>query len=212
MRAREWQCLANAGDGLQSVDATVELADCASLSNDADGIDCSASPGTPSSIDANRVECSDNQGIGMRLASGVPGVRNSICRSNESGGLLILGATGTVVADAVRFDLNGGIAGDVQSAAGGVVEQCVVSGSATGIHVGDSSGMGLCTGVRVSDNVVSSCATGIAVDAGGHHLVVHNTASGSATSFAVGADNMFGPIVTSADILTNTNPLANCAP
>jgi hypothetical protein len=65
--------------------------------------------------------------------------------------------------------------------------------------------------VRISDCNVSLCSTGYSVDPGGGHLVLRNFASQcSAAPFAVGAGNLFGPIVaTPGDMLTTTNPNAN---
>ncbi|MBK7877206.1 MAG: right-handed parallel beta-helix repeat-containing protein [Planctomycetes bacterium] len=188
--------------------------------NGGDGIDASTTPGLPSTeLSISHGSTSGNGGIGV-VARGkaTPKLLHLASRRNAAGGLAVqpLGGCSPVqvhVSDC-SFDENGGVACDVSSAKGGAIERCTVSSSPVGIHVGDPSGAGCASGVRVADCTVSQCGTGVAVDAGSASLVVRNLASSCTVApFAVGAGNLFGPVIaTQTDLDLATNPNANYAP
>lgn len=78
------------------------------------------------------------------------------------------------------------------------------NGSGAGIHVT----VNLC---RIERNHVTGNDRGIDVDSGSN-LIVGNSAGGNTTNYDIVAGNASGPIVTGANIATNTNPHANYAP
>lgn len=209
-------CNSNGGDGFNLVNSSADLSSCRALHNSGDGIDfSSALVGSSTSLSISQCELSDNQQFGLKETSGTvishANVTTAVYFRNISGGILVQSCgTNPVTVSGCTFVSNGGVACDIQGASGGVVSQCVFSGSPTGLHLGDVTGGGCCTGVLVSDNRFNTCGNGINVDAGGHHLVVRNVASNNTINFAVGTGNMFGPVVTGAD--PGTNPNANYAP
>lgn len=210
-------CQSNGGDGFSLADSSADLVDCSSLGNSGHGLNAIDVTTTPTwTVSSQDSRFSGNGGLGIR-AVGSCHVRidDSVIAENIVGGLLCSSSGNLQKQISVQkcaLDSNGGTACEIQYARGGLVEQCVVSNSPTGIHVGDSSGGGHCTGLRVSNNVVSSCNTGLQVLTGGSHVVVRNTVSNSLAAYSVGTGNMFGPLVTSANIATDTSPHANYAP
>ncbi len=210
-------CKSNGGDGFDLADSSADLVDCSALGNSGHGLSAiDVTSSAPWTITIQDSRLSSNGGLGLRAVGNChPRIDDSVITGNTGGGLLC-SSTGNlqkqINVQKCTLDSNGGTACDIQFARGGLVEQCVVSNSPIGIHVGDSSGGGHCTGLRVSNNVVSSCNTGIQVLTGGSHVVVRNTVSSSLAAYSVGGGNLFGPLVTSANIASDSSPHANYAP
>lgn len=187
--------------------------------NGGDGIDASSPPGVLSTeITVEHGSSSGNGGFGaVARGKSVPKFLDYMSRQNSAGGLAVLPIGGCspvqVSITGCAFDENGGVACDVQSAKGGVIERCTVSSSSVGIHVGDPTGAGCASGVRVTDCTVSQCGTGVAIDPGSACLIVRNLATQCTVApFAVAAGNLFGPvIVNQAQLDVGTNPNANFA-
>jgi hypothetical protein len=64
---------------------------------------------------------------------------------------------------------------------------------------------------RVEGNHISvNGGNGIKTQSGGgKHLIIRNSSVGHATEYNIGSGNSMGPIVTQANIASNTNPSAN---
>ena len=187
--------------------------------NGGDGIQAVSPPGLPSTeLTLEHGSSSGNGGYGA-LVQGVaiPKFLDYMKKGNSAVGIAVLPLGGCapvpVSITGCTFDQNGGVACDVQSAKGGVIERCNVSSSSVGVHVGDATGAGCASGVRVVDCNVSQCGTGVAVDGGGACLVVRNLATGCTVApFAVGAGNLLGPVISTQGALdVATNPNANYA-
>ena len=207
----------NLQDGLHLVDTPTTCFHVTVHDNSGDGIDAFAAPtgpGVPVTVSASTL--SGNGGYGF--ASGgkaTPKLMEAVVKGHVAGGF-VSSSGGTcspvqVQVSDCTFDSNGGVACDVQNAAGGRLERITVLASVVGIHVGDPSGLGCSSGVRISDCNVIQCSTGYSVDAGGGSLVLRNFASQCGVApFAVGGGNLFGPIVaTQGEMLAATNPNAN---
>jgi hypothetical protein len=171
--------------------------------------------GSSHTVYAHYVDAAGNASHGFFVGNQSPTLEDVSCARNDGGGFLCSSTyDGPFHVQALRcaFTANGCIACDVQSARGGAIEQCIVSGGMTGISVGSLTCPSCVSAVRVCDNTISLCGTGLQVLAGGHHLVMRNAVSDSLAAYSVGAGNLFGPVVSSADMETNTNPGSNFAP
>jgi parallel beta-helix repeat protein len=82
---------------------------------------------------------------------------------------------------------------------------CLNNGSA-GVGAGISAGTG---GNRIEGNNVVNNPRGIASNPSTGNLIIRNSATGNTTNYDINIVNTAGPIITSASIGTNCNPVAN---
>src|SRR5829696_7867050 len=149
-------------------------------------------------------------------------IRNCTARRNGSDG--IYANSGSVVTDCLT-EFNGGSGividrGSVRNctARGNVLNgidafiSCQIIGNHCLINGNGGDGAGINSGVgghRIEGNNVVSNDRGIDCNPSTGNLIIRNSAEGNGLNYDVVAGNTFGPVVTSGNIATSTNPHAN---
>ena len=144
------------------------------------------------------------------------------CRFGQASVVGVIGSQNVTVLDGVFNNCLGG----VKMTSEGIVSRCTIvfaRPAGNGIEVNkecyiynnviDSSNSGngiLVTGNdnRIEGNSVGGMGTGYSVSGTGN-LIIRNSASLGVASFNIAGGNLFGPIVTSANIAVSTNPHSN---
>ncbi|MCK6484594.1 MAG: right-handed parallel beta-helix repeat-containing protein [Phycisphaerae bacterium] len=164
----------------------------------------------------------ENGARGIRAANQAR-VSGCIARSNGNIGIVV--NEGGIVIDCEAAD-NG--SHSISALLQTIIERCFAfRNTGDGIHAanrcvirhnlcdGNGSGAGVGAGIHVTANLcriernhVTGNDRGIDVDAG-NNLIIGNSAGGNAANYDIAAGNASGPIVTGANIATNTNPHAN---
>lgn len=192
------------------------LSRCVALSNGGNGINLGA--------ESHALDCvsSLNGGVGINF-SGILG-RASGCTTSSNGSHGIFHNNGGAIIERCHARVNGGTG--IGIGQDGLVTQCTVIANAEGITATAQSvisgnisnlndnGVGTAAGIRVSSSRVriegNSCSNnnvGIAA-AGSLVLVIRNQCSTNTTNYSL-AGSGAGPLVTEANVATNTNPHAN---
>lgn len=155
-------------------------------------------------VGASIIDCIAASNLDEGIASAGQGIASRcVCNSNGGHGIECVAATMQVF-DCV-CDGNAGDGIKVQSFA--IVRSNVCRGNGAG--TADGAGIhATSVGNSIDSNTVASNDRGIDVDLTGN-LISRNTARGNAVEFDIVAGNGAGPIVTAANVATNTNPNAN---
>lgn len=162
------------------------------------------------------VIASDNTGDGLAL-NGRAIVRACTAHHNGGDGFHMTSGNSDAFNCTALFNT-----GDGFDSAGGLITSCVSSNNSangfrvTNVHItgclADTNtvdGYAIFTQCRVDGNTATSNATGYHTTSSGA-LIINNAASGNTTEYSlVTSSNTCGPIVTIANIATNTNPTAN---
>ncbi len=143
-----------------------------------------------SGISANQFAIFANQNVTVR------GCTFNNCGS-FGGAVISIGNEGVVANNTISFCSGDGILTGSES----LITGNLVDASQNGIEVNGNNN-------RVEGNHVKECDFGYLVT-GTANLVIRNYATDNTTEYSIGAGNMFGPIVTIANIGVSNNPHAN---
>ncbi len=173
------------------------------------------------------VQAFSNTGVGVFVGNEFI-LRNVEARENTVGGVRLFGNNSLVSESVMSANLGYGIR--AQSAFSVIRDNVVADNTTDGILVGagasvignfsqgngnDGDGAGihaLGSRNRIEGNQVMHNDRGIDVDSVGNMIIGNSAQSNTDNYGAVVAGNTFGPIVTSGNVATNTNPSANYAP
>jgi parallel beta-helix repeat protein len=185
---------ANTGAGIVGLDSC-QFESCIAEANVGNGITLGAG------AVARACTAHDNSAVGILGSGSNARIVDCVSTSNGGDGISMLSAL-------VTGCVSGSNDGDgIQASQDAIIESNVCTGNGNG----SASGAGIHVigaRCRVQSNIVSVNDRGIEVDMAGN-LVVGNTAAGNATEYDISAGNGVGPIVTAANVATNTNPNAN---
>lgn len=137
----------------------------------------------------------DNHGIGLDALRRTT-VEQCVVNGNSSSGVVVLENS---LVQGCRVVSNGSVGIQVERQCRVIDNAC--SSQLTGIRVTN-------TRCEVTDNLVTSCTLGIKVDTT-RSLIGRNSLGSNTTNFDVASGNLLGPLVTSLNFASNTNPNAN---
>ncbi len=212
VRSKVDNCIAriNGGHGIRGAGVDCEIGGCTVSASSLNGIDVpgdafvhdclvTSSGGMGVSVAADsrvaNVTSRRNTGAGIMATDGVT---ISGCQTSDNGTHGITVGDEAVIKDNdCRDDSAGGISAESRC----VIRSNTVRGGIAGITLTGSDN-------QMSDNALLHCTTGLTV-AGTGNFIMRNAVSGGTTAYDVAANNLLAPIITSADLATNTNPNAN---
>lgn len=179
---------ANTGDGF-SVGYGSSVTNCISRSNSGDGFSTGNGP-----VSFTGCTSSVNGGDGYETtASSLSG-----CAASFNTGFAFRLINDSTMTGCIVTSI---AAGCVTAGNDCTIRHCNMSGGTVGIEVTGADN-------RVEGNNVADSTTGISVTVVGN-LIISNSVSGGTTRYSIVAGNAAGPIVTAANVATNTIPTAN---
>lgn len=178
----------NTGDGF-NVGYGSSVSNCISRSNGDDGFRTAGGP-------ASFVGCTSSVNGGDGFEVTAASLNTCAAAFNTGFAFRLIGDSSLIECNATSTQ-----AGCVTAANDCTIRHCNFSGGTVGIEVTGSDN-------RVEGNNVADSTTGLSVTAAGN-LIISNSVSGGTTRYSILAGNAAGPIVTTANVATNTIPTAN---